>query len=178
MVLPKILVLIRNPIFDRRPRPVRSSASRSAVVLFSMRETRRALCRAFCKMPHVHCFVCKRNTKEAVALSPCRLPSLSSSLSRHAHTKARAHKSKAMQRSNLVLYGFRWYFAISLKSGQVVKPGTIQGAQTQKPPTAIRHPTLCATLRARTPALPYGSAGSQCGAQCGMMDRCGGFLRL
>ena len=81
MVLPKILVLIRNPIFDRRPRPVRSSASRSAVVLFSMRETRRALCRAFCKMPHVHCFVCKRNTKEAVALSPCRLPSLSSSAS-------------------------------------------------------------------------------------------------
>ena len=35
-------------------------------------------------------------------------------------------------------------------------------SQKQNPPTAIRHPTLCAT-----PALPAGSAGSQCGAQFG-----------
>ena len=48
-------------------------------------------------------------------------------------------------------------------------------SQTQKSTTAVRHPTLCATLRVFLPSdCHLAVRASQCGAQCGMTDCRGG----
>ena len=69
------------------------------------------------------------------------------------------------------------------RGGGLAACGAADGgiSQTQKPPhsdpsshTVAPH---CEPALPK-PALPNGSAGSQCDTRCGMPDRCGGFLRV